>query len=175
MPVRFRKISADFKTFVSECRENLFGDVCFWIFRKGGVRRCDFIVRLFRIKHSKAVVVFRGENHVFHSGGFCSISPFFWIEVKWIEGFLEMFVIFYIVIISFSMFGITLCPTLVFGTETPAFYNTPLAVCSPMHKEAEFKILPGFEILHHLWVCRFLVARGYVVFLGFRNKGCCRN
>ena len=35
----------------------------------------------------------------------------------------------------------------VFGTKAPAFHNTPLAVCAPVHHEAEFEVLPFCKFL----------------------------
>jgi len=86
----------------------------------------------------------RGEHHVLHPGILCRQRPLFGFKLRWIEGLLQIFVLFLI----FHIIGITpFAPGFVFGAYGPRFHDAPLTVWAPVHQQSELDALPFLELL----------------------------
>src|SRR5690606_6804212 len=155
-----------FKSFVAEGPEYLFRHISLRMFGEGRIGRGYFVIRFLCIKHSKTIVVLRRKDHVFHSRCFCSISPLVRVKIGRIKGLLQILIVSYVLVVSLAMLCPALCPALILGTKTPAFYNSPLAISPPVHKKAELQILPGLQILNNQRIIRWLIAGRDVVGLG---------
>src|SRR5271170_5467489 len=95
-----------------------------------------------------------GKYHVFHPCILSSGNPFFRIKLSWVKSSLQILVCFYIAVISCSVWASPLRPSFVFGAYAPAFYYSPLAIGTPMHKEAKFKILPLAKLFSYKRIVR---------------------
>src|SRR5690606_36864613 len=108
-------------------------------------------------------MVFGRKYDIFHTGSFCSISPFLGIEIDRIERLPTVFVILYIFDIGFTVFRFALGPAFIFRANTPTFNDSPLAIGSPVHKKPELHVLPLFQVLEDLWVGWFLITCGDIM------------
>ena len=132
MPIGFGKISANHKPFVTKSPEYFLGYIAARIASKR--RLCNFVVSLFGVKHAKAIVMFCRKNDVFHPRIFGGCGPFFRRKLRRVERILEIFVGFFVFIPIVFVGPASLTPTFVFGTQAPAFYNSPLAVSTLVHQ-----------------------------------------
>ena len=65
VPVRLGEISTDHETFFTECIKHVLRNISSRIFSERTVH--DRKIRLLGVKHTKALVMLGGENHVFHA------------------------------------------------------------------------------------------------------------
>jgi len=149
VPVGLGEISPDHKIFFPESIEDLLSHIAARVGREGGFGGCDLIVRLLRIKHTETVMMLGGEDHVFHARRFGGSRPFRRIKVGGIESGLQVLIRFQVIIIISAIRSATHRPSLIFGTDAPAFHDAPLTICTPVHEQAEFAVLPLRQLLPH--------------------------
>ena len=117
------------------------------------------IIGIFTIKHAEAVVVFGGEDDVFHAGTLGGFCPALGIELFGIECFVERPVGSLVVLVVGAA---SVDPRLI--ADIPALHDAPLGVDAPVHHEAELQVLPFGDALQNGGV-----ALGDRVVLGFHT------
>ena len=148
MPIRFRKVGTDHKSFVAKSFENIFRNIRVRIVLESAVS--DREIGLFRIEQIKTVMMFCSKNHVFHSSIFCDFRPLFGVKLRRIELINEPPIPFLIFVVSNGT--VTRYPLFIFRTNRPRFNNAGNRVQSPVKQNAEFEILPPVKLFEYLLV-----------------------
>ena len=156
MPVRFWKISACHKPFLSEGFEYILGNIRFRMLLKStpGYGK----IRVLTIEHTKAVMMFSRKNHVFHTGLFRHFRPLGRFEFSRIE-LLTQSVPIPILKLLIVIVTVTTDPVHIFGTQSPRFNNTRHGIKSPVKNNTELQITPLVQFLQYERVFRPFVGR----------------
>ena len=137
VPVGFGEVETCPEALVTEGFHHFAGDVGLGILRERTAWVDGGVGGLLRVEHAKAVVVLRGENDILHARILGGFSPFRWVEMLRVEGFVKVLVISLILVIIRS---VSVNPRLV--ADGPRLHHFPLGVDAPVHHEAKFQVLP---------------------------------
>ena len=96
MPVGFGEIGSCPETFSPESIKDFFGYIGSWICMKRRSCAGNFVICKLCIEHAESVMMFCGENHIFHPCILCCFCPFCRIKLNRIKGCLKIFILFFI-------------------------------------------------------------------------------
>jgi hypothetical protein len=86
------------------------------------------------------------KYYISHAGIPGRLDPVLRVKIIRIEAELKFFVGSLVVKIIGCKGSLSLGPSFILRTNTPAFYNSPLAISAPMHEQSKLQILPLIEL-----------------------------
>lgn len=125
VPVNGGVIVAELKTGLVAGIGQLLYDVAF----EGRVG--DFVFCQLAVEHREAIVMFRGEDQIFHAGVFCDSDPFVGVEFDGIEPLVE-------IVVFFGGDRAGSAATSALPPAGPAYLRTLEADGAPVDEQAEF-------------------------------------
>ena len=99
------------------------------------------------LEHAEAVVVFGGEDHIFHARVGSGFGPTVGVEAARVEGAVQLLVVELVLLV-----GGALAVDPGFAADAPGLDHAPLAIDAPVGHEAELEVLPFFEAMEYQWV-----------------------
>ena len=153
VPVGFGEVETRPEALFAEGFHHFAGDVGLGALRERTTRIDGGVGGFLCVEHTKAVVVFRGEDDIFHAGVFGGLGPFQRVEVLWVKGFVKILVISLVLVI---IRAVAIDPRLV--AYRPRLDHFPLGVDTPVHHKAEFQVLPLTDAIGDDGVCLGLLV-----------------
>ena len=137
VPVGLREIVAYPHIVLAEGVGEGLGDVAVLALEEGAAAVDGAVGGLLGAVHTEAVVVFGGENHIFHTSLCCGLGPPFGIEPLGVEGGVEGRVLALVFVV-----GRILAVNPGLAAEPPRLDGGPLAVYAPVCHKSELEVLP---------------------------------